>query len=109
MAGPYETQDDAVTEVRDIYAGHCKRGVMRERTLDLLLRACAESGVELGGYDRRVLRWLATQPPEVAQVVASLIARAADQAPSPAPPSPAPPARPSRPAGDPAVAARVRT
>ncbi|TDD83030.1 hypothetical protein [Actinomadura rubrisoli] len=81
MCGPYETEEDAFTEVRDIYAGHAKRGVMRARTLDLLLRACAEHGVEVGGYDRRVLRWLAAQPPETAQVIASLIARAADPGP----------------------------
>ncbi|WP_131738290.1 hypothetical protein [Actinomadura roseirufa] len=77
MSGPYENEEDAYTEVRDIYSGHAKRGVMRARTLDMLLRTCAEHGVELGGYDRRVLGWLAAQPPETAQVVADLIARAA--------------------------------
>ncbi|QXJ25431.1 hypothetical protein AGRA3207_006922 [Actinomadura graeca] len=77
MSGPYETEDDAFTEVRDIYAGFGKRGVMQARTLDLLLRVCAEHGIELGDYDRRVLRWLSAQPPETAQVIAALIARAA--------------------------------
>ncbi|WP_067484388.1 hypothetical protein [Actinomadura hibisca] len=77
MSGPYQHQDDAFTEVRDIYAGWSKRGVLRARTYDLLRRACADHGVELGDYDRHVLRWLARQPPETAQVVAGLVARAA--------------------------------
>ncbi|MBO2465907.1 hypothetical protein [Actinomadura violacea] len=76
-SGPYATEADAFAEVRDIYAGHAKRGVMRARNLDLLLRACAEHGVELGDYDRAVLRRVAAGPPETAQVIASLIARAA--------------------------------
>lgn len=92
MSGPYETADDAVAEVRDIYAAHAKRGVMRARALDLLLRACADSGVEVGAYDLRVLHWLAAQPPESAQVVAALIARAADAARSPAAGTARPPA-----------------
>lgn len=75
LSGPYETEADAFTEVRDIYAAHGKPGVMRARTLDLLLRTCAEHGVELGRYDREVLARLAAGPPEAAQVVASLIAR----------------------------------
>lgn len=95
VGGPYETEDDAFTEVRDIYAAQCKRGVMRARTLDMLLRTCAEYGVELGGYDREVLAWLAAQPPERAQVIASFIARAAASASSPSPPrtTGAPPVR----------------
>ncbi|MGI5321666.1 hypothetical protein [Actinomadura nitritigenes] len=76
-SGPYDTEADAFAEVRDIYTGHGKHGVMRARNLDLLLRACADHGVELGDYDRAVLRRLAAGPPETAQVLASLIARAA--------------------------------
>ncbi|MWA04299.1 hypothetical protein F8568_028760 [Actinomadura sp. LD22] len=76
-SGPYDTEADAFAEVRDIYTGHAKHGVMRARNLDLLLRACADHGVELGDYDRAVLRRLAAGPPETAQVLASLIARAA--------------------------------
>lgn len=75
VSGPYETEADVYPDVRDIYAGHAKHGVMQARTLDLLLRTCAEHGVELGGYDLEVLRWLATRQPEKAQVIASLIAR----------------------------------
>ncbi|TYB44698.1 hypothetical protein [Actinomadura chibensis] len=75
VSGPYDTEADAYADVRDIYAGHAKHGVMRARTLELLLRVCAEHGVELGRYDLDVLRGLAAGPPERAQVVASLIAR----------------------------------
>ncbi|WP_433237811.1 hypothetical protein [Actinomadura nitritigenes] len=76
-SGPYDTEADVFAEVRDIYTGHAKHGVMRARNLDLLLCACAEHGVELGAYDRAVLSLLAAGPPETAQVLAGLIARAA--------------------------------
>ncbi|WP_026411455.1 hypothetical protein [Actinomadura oligospora] len=80
MSGPYETEHDAYTEVRDIYASHGKRGVMRARTQDLLLSVCAQHDIELGEYDRAVLAWLAKHPPETAQVIAGLIDRAAKSA-----------------------------
>ncbi|MFA1548091.1 hypothetical protein [Actinomadura chokoriensis] len=75
MSGPYDTEGDVAADVRDLYAAYCKPGVARARTFDMLLRTCAENGVELGAYDREVLRWLAGLAPEKAQVVASLIAR----------------------------------
>ncbi|MEV5575144.1 hypothetical protein AB0L06_34335 [Spirillospora sp. NPDC052269] len=87
MSGPYETENDAYTEVRDIYVSHGKRGVMRARTQDLLLAVCAQYDIELGDYDRAVLNWLAKQPPETAQVIAGLIDRAAKTAREPARPS----------------------
>ncbi|MFC4907987.1 hypothetical protein [Actinomadura gamaensis] len=80
MSGPYETENDAYMEVRDIYASHGKRGVMRARTHDLLVSVCAQHDVELGEYDRAVLRWLARHPPETAQVIAGIIDRAAKSA-----------------------------
>lgn len=80
MSGPYETENDAYTEVRDIYAAHGKRGVMQARTQDLLLAVCKQHDVDLGEYDRAVLRWLSRHPPETAQVIAGLIDRAAKAA-----------------------------
>ncbi|MEV4259322.1 hypothetical protein AB0J52_39705 [Spirillospora sp. NPDC049652] len=77
MSGPYETENDAYMEVRDIYASHAKRGVVRARTHDLLVTVCGQYDIELGDYDRAVLRWLSQHPPETAQVIAGLIARAA--------------------------------
>ncbi|RFU36744.1 hypothetical protein DZF91_36570 [Actinomadura logoneensis] len=76
MSGPYDTETDVHIEVRDIYASHAKHGVMRARTHHLITRVCAEHGLELGEYDREVLRWLARQPPERVQVIADLIDRA---------------------------------
>ncbi|WP_433328409.1 hypothetical protein [Spirillospora sp. CA-294931] len=77
MSGPYETVDDVHAEVRDIHAAHHKHGVRQAKTLDLLLRVCDEHEVRLGAYDLEVLRWLAGRDPELSQVVAALIHRAA--------------------------------
>ncbi len=43
----------------------------------MLTDACAAAGVELGAYDRRILRWLAGWEPTTCAVVAGIIARAA--------------------------------
>lgn len=77
MSGPYEAEYEATAEVRDVYAGYHKRGVMREKTLNRLLRTCTDHGLEVGSYDREVLRWLAGQKPEAAQVIVGLVSRAA--------------------------------
>jgi hypothetical protein len=45
---------------------------------DRLLRACSDHGLEVGSYDREVLRWIAGQKPETAQVIIGLVHRAAD-------------------------------
>ncbi|GAA4608347.1 hypothetical protein GCM10023195_32630 [Actinoallomurus liliacearum] len=76
MPGPYETEGDASADVRDIYAAYHKRGVMAAKTLDRLTTVCAEHGVKLGEFDRDVLRWLARQKPERAQVIVGLVERA---------------------------------
>jgi hypothetical protein len=77
MSGPYEAEYEAAAEVRDVYAGYHKRGVMRAKTLDRLLRTCSDYGLEVGSYDREVLRWIAGQRPEAAQVIVGLVHRAA--------------------------------
>jgi hypothetical protein len=77
MSGPYEAEYEATTEVRDVYAGYHKRGVMKAKTLDRLLGACSEHGLEMGAYDREVLQWIARQKPEAAQVIVGLVHRAA--------------------------------
>lgn len=76
MDGPHETESDAAARVSDIYAAFHKRGVMQAKTLDRLLDVCERSGVQLGAYDRHVLKWLAGQKPEVAQVMIGVIGRA---------------------------------
>ena len=75
MSGPHERHDDVTASVADVYAAFHKRGVMRAKSLDRLLAACLDSGVELGAYDRQVLKWVARQEPEVAYVIADLIRR----------------------------------
>ena len=79
MSGPYEAECEAAAEVRDVYAGYHKRGFMRAKTLDRLLRACSDYGLEMGSYDQEVLRWIAGQKPEAAQVIVGLVHRAAAQ------------------------------
>lgn len=76
MSGPYEAECEATTEVRDVYAGYHKRGVMKAKNFDRLLGACAEQGLEMGAYDREVLKWIARQKPEAAQVIVGLVRRA---------------------------------
>jgi hypothetical protein len=78
MSGPYAAEYEATAEVRDVYAGYHKRGVMRAKTLDRLLRTCSDYGLEVGSYDREVLRWIAGQKPEAAQVIVGLVHRAAE-------------------------------
>jgi hypothetical protein len=50
---------------------------MKAKTLDRLFGVCSEHGLEMGAYDREILQWLAGQKPEAAQVIISLVHRAA--------------------------------
>ena len=80
-SGPFETERQAaeLSEVRAIYeAMHAskRRGVMGERSRQLLDEACTAAGVELGAYDKVILDWLAGWTPEICAVVAGLISRA---------------------------------
>ena len=45
--------------------------------LAMLMDACAGTGVEVGAYDSRILRWLSGWEAETVAVVAGLIVRAA--------------------------------
>jgi hypothetical protein len=76
MSGPYEAEHEATIDVRDVYAGYHKRGVMEAKTLDRLLGFCSEHGLEVGAYDWEVLQWIARQKPEAAQVIVGLVYRA---------------------------------
>jgi hypothetical protein len=82
VTGPFHTEREASAHpaVRAIYdAMHAslRRGVGDEENLRLLEQACKAAGVELGAYDRRILRWLAGWEAEACAVVAGLITRAA--------------------------------
>ncbi|HUY51679.1 MAG TPA: hypothetical protein VMV92_39245 [Streptosporangiaceae bacterium] len=81
-AGPFETEREALDlpAIRGIYdAMHAstRRGLGDELCLRLLEEACAAAGVELGGYDRRILAWLAGWEAQMCAVVAGIITRAA--------------------------------
>jgi len=85
VTGPFQTEAEALAhpEVRAIYdAMHAtlRRGVGDEENLRLLERACEAVGLTLGGYDRRILRWLAGWEAQMCAVVAGLITRAAGHA-----------------------------
>lgn len=84
--GPYETEQQTWAEpmpreLRDLHdADRIRSGdpdhVARDAVLRHLLAACAESDVELGAFDHRILTWLAGGEDSTAQVVIGLIRRA---------------------------------
>jgi hypothetical protein len=81
MNGPYETEREVreLPAVRAIYeaarASH-RRGVLSEGNHRMLCEALTAVGVELGGYDHRIVIWLAGWEPQTCAVVAGLITRA---------------------------------
>jgi hypothetical protein len=74
VSGPYATERDALADALPLPAPTTLHP--REARLTALLDACSTAGVEVGGYDRRVLEWLAGWEPATVQVVADLIRRA---------------------------------
>jgi len=79
-----EAQTRALPAVRAIY-GAMHRADPRQRAGDqmcaaLIINACGAAGVQLGGYDRRIIGWLAGWEPQMCAVVAGLIERAASAA-----------------------------
>lgn len=80
-AGPYDTDADA-----DDASPFGQHGALRglpygedwKAKIAFLTGVCQDdAGLGLGGYDHRILRWLAGWEPSVIQVIAGLIARAA--------------------------------
>jgi hypothetical protein len=77
MSGPYKTERDALADCDRVFdALRGKRGTMESLNAEILARACAVAGVQLGDYDWQVLNWIASSEPQVSQVVADLIRRA---------------------------------
>jgi len=81
--GPYETERQAAAEIRRAYdalrsaaGGPPPAGEVTRLNAELLTRACADAGVTLGAYDRRIVQWLAGYEPATCGVIAGLIARA---------------------------------
>jgi len=80
-AGPFATERAASAEVRRAYGAlrpaPPAAGSVTRLNGELLTRACAGAGVELGAYDHQILRWLAGWEPGTCAVIAGLITRAA--------------------------------
>ena len=93
--GPYESSADAfadAAELRDaIDAADPGFGPMTDKVraarlkarVDYLTAALAAAGVELGEYDQRIARWLATWDAETLQVLVGWIERAGAHEPEP--------------------------
>jgi hypothetical protein len=79
--GPFQAERDAAGHpaVRAIYDGvgvGCGRGMMREGNHRLLGEVLSAAGVELGGYDHRIVSWLAGWEPRAVAVIAGWVGRA---------------------------------
>jgi hypothetical protein len=78
---PIKTRAEAseLAAVRAVYKAFDARpgaSAMTPHKHAMLMQACDEARIHLGGYDRRILEWLAGWEPETCAVVAGLIARA---------------------------------
>ena len=81
--GPIETEREAlglpaVRAIFDAADRDPRDAALRHHAHAMLISACVSAGVELGGYDRRILLWLAGFEPQACAVVAGLIGRAHD-------------------------------
>ena len=79
MPGPYQTERQALDDVRDIYdaaRASRERATMQRLSAERIVDACIEAGVRLGRYDVATIDWLAGFEPQQAQVFAELIRRA---------------------------------
>ena len=75
--GPFETEREAREAAHAVVQpddGWSILGAVQNRRL--LMEACGTAGVELGGFDRRILDWLADYEDTTCAVVAGLVARA---------------------------------
>jgi hypothetical protein len=74
-----ETHADARTAAAAVWeTARASRdpGALTEANHSALLDACQTAGIYLGGYEHRIVRWLAGWEPETAAVIAALITRA---------------------------------
>ncbi|HEY4418578.1 MAG TPA: hypothetical protein VGN22_03620 [Pseudonocardia sp.] len=86
MTGPYETEVDALDgplyrEVHELhepgrYRNEAIGHVVAATQFRHLKLACAEAGVELGAFDRKILEWLSGYEASTVQVIIGLISRA---------------------------------
>lgn len=83
--GPFATLQEAASTpaVRAIYdkaRASTQPGPLAAGSSALIEQACEAAGVELGDYDRSVIRWLGNWEPHVCQVIAGWVTRAALEA-----------------------------
>ncbi len=79
VTGPFETEAEARAAVAHVYAAahaSSRRGVMTEGSHRLLCEAIGAAGVELGGYDHRIITWLAESEPQACAAIAGIVTRA---------------------------------
>ncbi len=78
MSGPYDTEEQAAAELLPRVALHpdVRPEIAETIKTDHLLTRCADAGVELGAYDRRIIAWLGRWEPPTAQVIGAMIGRA---------------------------------
>jgi hypothetical protein len=74
VSGPFETEREALAA--SLWAGHGRDAGMTMEAANVADLAAALSGAELGGYDRRIIEWLAGWEPATVAVICGLISRA---------------------------------
>lgn len=74
--GPYATESEAIADSRDVTCLPPGVGAWDRAIVAKVHEVCSASGVELGDYDERIVRWLARWEPQAVQVIVGLISRA---------------------------------
>ena len=78
MTGPYDTEREARAAAHAVVTPEPGWSILRKSgNHEVLARALADAGVELGAYDTRIAAWLSGWEDSVCAVVAGWIARAA--------------------------------
>lgn len=75
--GPFETEAEARAAAHKIIPPEPGWSILSEdQHRELLEQICAESGVELGAFERRILGWLANWEDATCTAIAAIITRA---------------------------------
>lgn len=77
MPGPYDTEQQALTDVAAaVDFGLPARGFTDNPLRTYLTAALVEAGVEMGEFDARIVDWLAGWEPATVQVIVGWVTRA---------------------------------
>ncbi len=78
MTGPFGTEQEARQAAHEVVAPEPGWSILRSAgNRELLTRALAAAGVDLGAYDERILSWLAGWEDATCAVIAGWVTRAA--------------------------------